>query len=513
MSASFSSFLPHETCYLFNSGLIWLHGLSDSAIAIAYYAIPLELLYFTRNRRDLPFPLIFIAFGVFILGCGTTHVMEVVTLWVPVYWLSGSIKAITAIASVATAILTLYIIPPALALRSPAELENLNRQLSMEIRERRAAEAEVIKSRAAMIRQERIRVADQLASGIAHDLNNTLNVLVLRLNLIKRDTEFAQKHAASLQAIDLAVNDATRTVARVQELAKPRMVAPDEFVQIKDVVAEAIDLARTSIEGRPASRGHRVTIEQDIADGLPPVRGQLSDLRQVLLNLLLNASDATLDGKIEIGAAIENEEVVVRVLDEGSGIPPDQVTRLFEPFFTTKGPRGTGLGLSIAREIVEGIGGTIQVANRENGGAVITLRFPILAPPILQSAAALPADGQARRFLLVDDDEENLAALKVTLLSVGHEADTALSGPAALEKIRDGASYDVILCDLGMAGMDGWETARKTFEVLPHQRFYIVTGWAQHLDPSEVPALPIAGIISKPIDIAEINRIVSSLRP
>ena len=210
MLASFSSFLPHETCYLFNNGLMWLHGLSDGAIAIAYYAIPLELLYFTRNRRDLPFPLVFIAFGVFILGCGTTHIMKVVTLWIPAYWLSGSIKAITAIASVGTAILTLYIIPRALTLRSPVELENLNRQLSGEIRERRAAEAEVIKSRAAMLRHERIRVADQLASGIAHDLNNTLNVVRLRLNLIEHDAEFAQKHRASLQAMDRAVHDATR---------------------------------------------------------------------------------------------------------------------------------------------------------------------------------------------------------------------------------------------------------------------------------------------------------------
>jgi len=265
MSGTFGSFLPHETCYLFNSGLIWLHGLSDSAIALAYYAIPLELLYFTRSRRDLPFPLVFIAFGVFILGCGTTHLMEVVTLWVPIYWVSGSIKAITAIVSVATAILTLYIIPRALALRSPAELESLNRQLSVEIRERRAAEAEVIKSREAMIRHERIRVADQLASGIAHDLNNTLNVVRLRLNLLQRDSEFAQKHMANLQAIDRAVNDGARTVARVQELARPYVVGPDEFVEIKDVVAEAVDLASTSIEGRPSSRGHRVTIEQHIA--------------------------------------------------------------------------------------------------------------------------------------------------------------------------------------------------------------------------------------------------------
>ena len=107
----FATFLPHASCYLWNSGLIWLHGISDGAIALAYFTIPLELLYFMRQRRDLPFPLVFSAFAIFILGCGATHLMDVITLWDPLYWLSGSIKAVTAVGSITTAIGLFWVVP------------------------------------------------------------------------------------------------------------------------------------------------------------------------------------------------------------------------------------------------------------------------------------------------------------------------------------------------------------------------------------------------------------------
>jgi len=490
--------------------LIRLHGFSDSAIALAYYAIPLELLYFIRHRRDLPFPLVFVAFGIFILGCGTSHVMEVITLWYPAYWFAGGIKAITAVASVATAVLTLFVIPKALALRSPAELENLNRQLNDEIRERRLAEAEVIRSREALVRQERIRVAGQLTSGIAHDLNNTLNVVKLRLNIIGHDSAVGTSHGKSLQAIERAINDAARTVARVQELAKSRLPQDHEAVALDTIIAQAIDLARTSIEGSSSLRGRRVVIKSRMPVPLPPVKGQASDLRQVFLNLLLNASDAIREGKIEIEAAVEDNYVVVRVLDEGTGIPPEQLDQVFEPFFTTKGPRGTGLGLSITREIIEGLGGTISAANRPAGGAVFALRFPIAsatAPPLpVHRDGVIPRC----RFLLIDDDQENLDALKELLLVAGHEVDTANSGAGALEKINSGASYDIILCDLGMPGLNGWETAQKVLELCPNQRFYLVTGWGQQLDPATAPLVPISGVLSKPIDPAAIDRIIAA---
>src|SRR5713101_4159966 len=113
-----NDFMPHGFCYSWNAGLVWLHVISDSLIALSYLSIPVTLVYFIRKRRDLPFNWMFVAFGVFILACGATHAMEVWTLWHGTYWLSGAIKAITAMASVPTAILLVQLVPRALALPS-----------------------------------------------------------------------------------------------------------------------------------------------------------------------------------------------------------------------------------------------------------------------------------------------------------------------------------------------------------------------------------------------------------
>src|SRR5882757_1165257 len=130
---SSSPYMPHGYCYMWNPGLVGLHVISDSLIALSYLSIPITLVYFVRRRRDVPFNWIFVCFGIFILACGATHVMEVWTLWHADYWLSGAVKAVTALASVPTAILLVRLIPQALALPSPEELRR-------EIAERRRAQ-------------------------------------------------------------------------------------------------------------------------------------------------------------------------------------------------------------------------------------------------------------------------------------------------------------------------------------------------------------------------------------
>ena len=140
------SFIPHGHCYLWKPDLVWLHIISDSMIALAYYSIPLTLVYFVRKRQDLPFNWMFLLFGSFIIACGTTHIMEVWTLWHPTYWLSGLIKAITAIVSLSTAALLVPLVPQALNLPSPALLEAANRELQEQIIERKRAESALQKA-------------------------------------------------------------------------------------------------------------------------------------------------------------------------------------------------------------------------------------------------------------------------------------------------------------------------------------------------------------------------------
>ena len=139
-------FIPHGHCYLWQPELVWLHILSDSLIALAYYSIPITLLYFVLKRQDLPYNWIFLLFGSFIIACGTTHLMEVWTLWHPTYWLSGTIKAITATVSLYTALELMPLVPKAVALPSPAQLEMTNRELQYQIVERQRAESALQKA-------------------------------------------------------------------------------------------------------------------------------------------------------------------------------------------------------------------------------------------------------------------------------------------------------------------------------------------------------------------------------
>lgn len=126
---SADGFMPHGHCYLWQPGVLWLHVLSDAFVALAYTSISFTLLYFVRKRRDIPFNWMLLSFGIFIIACGATHLMEIWTIWTPTYWLAGMIKAVTAVASVATAVMLIKLVPHAIALPTAAQLEQAHADL------------------------------------------------------------------------------------------------------------------------------------------------------------------------------------------------------------------------------------------------------------------------------------------------------------------------------------------------------------------------------------------------
>jgi PAS domain-containing protein len=140
-----SGFLPHGVCYTWNRDLMWLHLISDSLIGVAYFSIPFALAYFVHKRRDLPFSWMFVLFGLFIIACGSTHWMEVWTLWYPDYWLSGAIKAFTAAASVPTAVALVFLIPRALSIPGAGQLRAMNESLAMQMAGRQQIEEDLRK--------------------------------------------------------------------------------------------------------------------------------------------------------------------------------------------------------------------------------------------------------------------------------------------------------------------------------------------------------------------------------
>ncbi|MFN6558436.1 MAG: PAS domain S-box protein [Nostoc sp. ChiSLP01] len=165
-----NDFIPHGHCYLWKTGLVWLHIISDATIALAYYSIPVLLIYFISKRKDVPFNGVFLLFGAFILACGTGHLMEIWTLWHPDYWIAGALKALTAIISIYTAFALIYLIPQVLTLPSPAQLEAINKTLASEIVERKNTEQALLRiSKAVESASNAIGIADVTGEPIYHN--------------------------------------------------------------------------------------------------------------------------------------------------------------------------------------------------------------------------------------------------------------------------------------------------------------------------------------------------------
>ena len=224
---SHGDFMPHGMCYLWQPGVLWLNVVSDALITLAYFSIPFTLLYFVRKRRDLQFNWMFVCFAIFIVACGATHLLEILVVWHPAYWLAGGVKALTAFASVPTAFLLVKLVPQALQLPSPRELElrvaERTRQLEAANRKLQAAYEDLRQTQLSVLQQERLRALGQMASGVAHDINNALTPAALYLqSLLEREPGITPQGLEYVEIIQRAVEDVSHTVGRMREFSRSR---------------------------------------------------------------------------------------------------------------------------------------------------------------------------------------------------------------------------------------------------------------------------------------------------
>jgi signal transduction histidine kinase/CheY-like chemotaxis protein len=389
----------------------------------------------------------------------------------------------------------------------PADVAVLIQDATARVR----AEHELDRLRESLVQQERLRAIGELASGVAHDLNNTLHAMSLRLSLVEQSAACQAEQGDNIRALSRIITDAALVVGRLQDFARQRHDRPLESVDVRAVVAEAIDIVRTGIEGQSSLEGTPIRIQTDLPD-LPPVPGLVSDLRHVVVNLLLNARDAMpRGGTIRMMAEQQPKRVVLKVLDEGGGIPGEDLAKIFDPFFTTKGKRGTGLGLSMARGVLSRLGGDITAENRPEGGACFTLSFPIAAnpsrPPPLRSPSMPPA---GRHILIIDDDADNLEATRMAIEMEGQQVDIAQNGRDAIDRLRAGVRYDLIFCDLGMPDMNGWRVAREIQDVAPGTTVYMLTGWAQQIADDDPRRRWVKGVLEKPMTRDNLRDLLAS---
>jgi signal transduction histidine kinase/ActR/RegA family two-component response regulator len=373
------------------------------------------------------------------------------------------------------------------------------------------AETELETAREALHRRHRMEAVGELASGVAHDLNNALNVMRLRLDLLGRELTDGG-HGAHLKALSGIVDDAAARVARVHDLSRRQTDEPLEPIQLQVAIAEALALARTELEQHALVEGRHFRLVSRIPE-LPPVRANGPELKHLFVNLLLNARDAMPHGgTVSIEARREEDFAVVTVADEGTGIAAEHLERVFEAFFTTK-KNGTGLGLSMARGAISRLGGSIVARNRPTLGAEFVLRIPLAVhepPPVPRPDPAPPiAVNGSLRVLLVDDDHDCLEVTQAVLEAEGLTVATAPSGADALRRLH-AQPYDLLLCDVGMPEMSGWQVAQEARAQWPAMPIFMVTGWGTELASASSRPTIVDGVLAKPLDVGELRSAIRS---
>lgn len=381
--------------------------------------------------------------------------------------------------------------------------------IATDVTARVRAENELAAAHEAQFHAERMRSLGALSSGLAHDINNSLNALKLHLSVLSLNPG---KLPDKLPTLNRIVDDCALLVKRLQDFARQRRDPPLGRCHIEKVIDEAVQTVHTELVEKTAMIDKPVTIEVDTPT-LPAVPGDPVELRHVFVNLLLNAREAMPNGgKIEITGHVADDRVVVSVVDEGEGIRPEVIGRLFDPFFTTKGMRGTGLGLATAYGVMSRLGGDIRAENRPEGGAIFTVTFPAAAGAKENKprrAATTNGASMPRRILAIDDHPENIEPLKTLFETKGHRVDVAFSGADAIERVRRGDVYDLVLCDVGMPEMNGWQVAERLRGMTPGVAIYLITGWAQEIPPDEPRRALIDGLIAKPVNLERLEKIIA----
>ncbi|MCX7283153.1 MAG: ATP-binding protein [Novosphingobium sp.] len=359
---------PHGYCLLWQPDLLALHVISDAVIGLAYFSIPIALAVYLRRRRDTHFTWVVWLFAAFILACGTTHFLSILVLWVPAYGLEGVVKALTAGISIATAILIWPLLPKALALPSPAQLQRLNDQLLKEAEERAAVEGQLRQA-------QKMEALGQLTGGIAHDFNNLLMI-------VSGNVERALRHAPEQAPERRNLENALTATTRAGQLTE-QLLAFARKGSLLLISQDIGDIIRGVHDLLARAAGERIAIEVALAEDLPPVVVDRNQLENAVLNLLINARDAMPGGGvIRIVGEDVGPEVKFSISDTGTGMDAQTLERATEPFFTTKPVgSGSGLGLSQVYGFVDQIGGRMEIVSEPGTGTVVTLYLPKEAGP------------------------------------------------------------------------------------------------------------------------------------
>ncbi len=350
-------------------------------------------------------------------------------------------------------------------------------------------------SQEAAMQQERLRALGQMASGIAHDINNAISPVALYVDiLLESEPDLSIRTREYLEITKRAIGDVAHTVGRMREfyrLREPDLVlAP---VDLNNLIQQVVDLTRARWSDMPQQRGAVIDVRMELAENLGFIAGIESEIREALTNLIFNAVDAmpqggsltlrTLAGRGS--SADAGKSVHVEVIDTGAGMDEETRRRCLEPFFTTKGERGTGLGLPMVYGVARRHNAEIEIESVLRRGTTIRMKFALAAAAELPLPDLPDVNPSSLRLLVVDDDPMLSKALREALESQGHTVITASGGQEAIDLFQASVNreelFAAVITDLGMPHIDGRRVATAVKALSPSTPVILLTGWGQKL--------------------------------
>ncbi|HEX8492393.1 MAG TPA: PAS domain S-box protein [Pyrinomonadaceae bacterium] len=358
---------------------------------------------------------------------------------------------------------------------------------------------------------DKLRALGQLASGVAHDFNNALAAILGRAQLMRRDLR-DKRLTHNLDIIQTAAEDAAATVRRIQTFARQSEAKEFDLLDVSSLLRDAVEITRTRWQNEASMRGLFYAVDIDTEEQLY-VAGNASELREVFVNLIVNAVDAMpLGGQLLISSRKHNERVRLCFTDSGTGMTEEVRKRIFEPFYTTKGAQGTGLGLAVSYGIVERHEGHINVESKLGEGTTFEIDLPAATyVPAQTSEPFIRHETPSLKVLVIDDEDFVRETLADMLTALAHEVVLADGGHEALAKL-DSDHFDLVFTDLSMPGMDGWEVAREIRRRTGTEiGIVLVTGYgkATALPPGEQDL--VNGVIGKPFDFDQVAETIAKV--
>jgi signal transduction histidine kinase/CheY-like chemotaxis protein len=391
---------------------------------------------------------------------------------------------------------------------------------------------ELRRTQQVVVQQERLRALGQMASGIAHDINNAMCPITAYSELLLMTMPNLSPEARKqLQRISQAAIDVTEIVAHMREFYR-RDQDPDKLsrVSVNQAVEDVIELTRPRWRDQAQREGRSINIECKFEPQIPQLLCSASELREALTNILFNAVDALPQGgaivfttrsvgRAPSGAEEEaGRDLIIEVRDNGSGMDEKVRQHCLEPFFSTKVQRGgTGLGLAMVYGMVQRQKGNIEIESAVGQGTCIRMIFPVNEgpTPAARPKPAASAPTHSIRILCIDDEPGVRELLHDCLVNNHHQVSVAGSGREGVEMFRTGLRskkpFDVVITDLGMPEMDGYHVARAIKAESPRTPILMLTGWGTVIKAEGESAPEIDAVLSKPPRMQELNTLLQQL--